>query len=283
MRLGICYTLVSAENKLLLASAKSKGVKLERIVDSNAALELSAGRKKEYDTILQRSVSYSRTIYLNYYFEQQGTQVINSYKAARIFGDKALCSSELATAGIPTPKTFLAFSPETAVQAADKIGFPLVIKPAIGSWARMVHRINDADSLQAALESRAQMGNPWQKVYYLQEHINKPGRDIRAFVIGDETVAAIYRHSTEKSGWITNTAKGATTSNCKVTPDLSELCLKAASIAGSGVYAVDLMESEKGLVVHEVNHTTEFRNSIEPTGVDIPGKIIEYLIERTKR
>lgn len=283
MRLGICYTIVSAENKLLSDSAKKLGVELGRVVDSEAVLGITGSATKEYDAILQRSVSYSRSLYLTYYYERLGTQVISSYDAARICGDKMLCSLELARAGVPTPKTLLAFSPESAKQAAATLGFPLVIKPVMGSWARMVQRINDRDSLDAAIESREEMGNPWQKVYYLQEHVNKPGRDIRAFVVGNEVIAAIYRHSTEKSGWITNTGRGGTASNCPVTSELRELCLKAASIAGEGIYGVDLMESERGMLVHEINHTTEFRNSIAPTGVDIPGRMIDYLISRAKK
>jgi len=209
--------------------------------------------------------------------------MMNSYDAARICGDKMLTSIELAKAGVPTPRTYVALTPETARQAAGKLGFPLVMKPTTGSWARMVHKINDRDALDAALESREEMGSPSQKVYYLQEHIKKPGRDLRAFVVGNEVIAAIYRHSTEKSGWLTNTSRGGTASNCPVTPELRELSLKAVSFLDEGIYGVDLMESANGMVVHEVNHTTEFRNSSPVTGVDIGDKMIEYFIKRAKR
>jgi len=283
MRLGLCYTIISAENKMLIDSAKKRGVELERIVDGEALLAITERKARECDVILQRSVSYSRSQALTYYFEQQGSLVLNSYESSAICGDKMLCSIRLAKAGVPTPKTYVAFTPETAKQAAAKLGFPLVIKPVLGSWARMVHKINDRNALEAALESREEMGNPWQKIYYLQEHIDKPGRDIRAFVVGDEVVAAIYRHSTEKSGWITNTGRGGTASKCEVTPELRELCLKAASIVDEGIYGVDAMESGNGMVVHEINHTTEFRNSSQPTGVDIGDKMMEYFIRRAKR
>lgn len=283
MRIGVCYTVVSAENKMLFDAAKKRGAELERVIDGEALLDLGALQGNGPDVLLQRSVSFSRSQYLTYYYEKSGTQVVNSHRSAGICGDKMLCSLELARAKVPTPKTYLAFTPEAARQAADKLGFPLVMKPVMGSWARMVHRINDMDSLDAALESREEMGNPWQKIYYLQEHVNKPGRDIRAFVVGGEVIAAIYRVSTEKSGWITNTGRGGTASKCEVGPELSELCLKAASIADEGIYGVDLMETGHGLAVHEINHTTEFRNSIGPTGVDIPGKMMEYAIARAKR
>ena len=285
MKIGICYTIVSEENKMILEAAKKRGIALQRIVDGEAVLPVANGAppKNELDALLQRSVSYSRGLYLAYYYEKQGTQVINSYTAAKIFGDKALSSFELAASGIPTPKTAIAFSPGAAAESAGDFGFPLVMKPVMGSWARMVHRINDSDALDAALESREEMGNPWQKIYYLQEHINKPGRDIRAFVVGNEVIAAMYRNANEKSGWVTNAAKGATTTACAVTPELAEICLKAAAIGGEGIYGVDLMESGRGLLVHEVNHTAEFKSCAAATGVDIAGKIVDYAIARAKR
>ena len=283
MKLALCYTIISVENKMLLDSAKKRGVELKRIVDGETLLAITGKGKQEYDAILQRSVSYSRSQALTYYFEKQGTLLMNSYDAARICGDKMLTSIELAKAGVPTPTTYVALTPETARQAAVKLGFPLVMKPTTGSWARMVHKINDSNALDAALESREEMGSPSQKVYYLQEHIDKPGRDLRAFVVGGEVVAAIYRHSTEKSGWITNTGRGGTASKCEVTPELRELSLKAVSFLDEGIYGVDLMESSNGMVVHEVNHTTEFRNSSPVTGVDIGDKMIEYFIKRAKR
>ncbi len=286
MKIGICYTFVSAENKMLLDSAKERGVELERVIDGEAVLELSGNGHGpgagEIDALVQRSVSYSRGLYLSYYYELAGTKVVNSYNAARICGDKMLCSLELAKAGIPTPKTYVSFVPESARSAASKLGFPLVMKPVVGSWARLVHRINDADALDAELESREEMGNHLQKIYYLQEHVNKPGRDIRALVVGEEVIAAVYRNSTQKSGWITNTSRGGLASKCEVTPELSELCLKAAGIVGEGIYGVDLMESEHGLLVHEINHAVEFRNSFQAMGVDVAGKMIDYLIKTAK-
>ena len=157
-----------------------------------------------------------------------------------------------------------------------------MIKPTVGSWARMVNKLNDRDAAEAVIESREVMGSAWQQIYYLQEHIEKPGRDIRAFVVGDEVICAIYRISTEKSGWLTNTGRGGKAENCPITSELREIVLKAASITDKGIYGVDVMESKNGLVVHEINHTTEFRNSIAPTGVNIPAKMIAYLKQQAK-
>jgi len=268
---------------MLLQAAAKQGVELTRVQDSQAVLKLTDGAAPEFDVVLQRSISFSRSTYITYYYERSGAQVINSYNAARICGDKMFCSLELARAGVPTPKTNVAFSPESINDAAEEIGFPLVMKPVMGSWARMVHRINDSDALDMAVQSKEEMGNPWQKIYYLQEHIDKPGRDIRAFVVGNEVIAAIYRCSSEKSGWVTNASKGAYLEPCPVTPELAETCLKAVSIVDNGIYGVDLMESGNGLVVHEINHTAEFKGCTGATGIDIAGKIVEFAVSCSKR
>jgi len=283
MRVALLYTLITPENKLLLGAARAKGVELEKVQDDSLEMELThSGR--QFDGVLQRSSSYARTLYSSFYLEQMGTFVCNPYKAHHLCGDKFLASILLAKNKIPTPKTYGAFSADAARAAAAKLSFPVVMKPVFGSWARMVHRLNDADSLSNELESREEMGHAFQKVYYLQEHINKPGRDLRVFVIGQQAIAGIYRNSTAKSGWITNTGRGGTASNCPITPETNELAVRAANVFGEGIYGVDMMERADGsLVVHEVNHTTEFRNSIAPSGVDIPAKMIDYFISKVKQ
>ena len=121
------------------------------------------------------------------------------------------------------------------------------------------------------------LGSYHHSIFYIQQYVDKPGRDIRSFVIGDQTIAAIYRRSDH---WITNTARGGKTSNCPVTPEIHELSIAAAKAVGGGVVAVDLLETRAGeLLVNEVNYTMEFRNSIDVTGVDIPGAIADYVLQ----
>ncbi len=282
MRLGMVYSIITVENKLLSEAAKARGAEFEKLSDSEIEMDVHAQKDAgAYDAILQRSSSYSRSLCISQFFESAGVPVVSSYAAQRLFGDKAATSLALAKAGLPTPRTIVACSPESARKAAEHLGFPLVIKPVVGSWARMVQKINDWDSFNAAIESREEMGNVWQKIYYLQEFVQKPGRDIRAFVIGNEAVGAIYRSS---ANWITNTGRGGTATRCELTPEIKELAVRASSgLAGSGIYGVDMMEGKEGVMVHEVNHTTEFRNSIAPIGVDLPGKMIDYFISVAKR
>jgi len=117
-------------------------------------------------------------------------------------------------------------------------------------------------------------------VFYIQEYIEKPSRDIRAFVINNETVCAIFRKS---SHWITNTARGGSGEICTVTPEINDLCVRVAKAVGGGILAVDLVEHpQKGLQVIEVNHTMEFHTTVPLTGVDFPNLIVDYLLDVAK-
>ena len=108
----------------------------------------------------------------------------------------------------------------------------------------------------------------------------KPGRDIRAFVVGDEPICAIYRTS---DSWITNTARGGIATRCPLTAEVTEICRRTAQAIGGGLLAIDLFETATGLSVNEVNHTMEFRNSIATTGVNIPARMVDYVVETANR
>jgi len=202
--------------------------------------------------------------------------VVNPLNAATICGNKLLAHMKLVNAKVKTPKAASAFSKESALDALEYIKYPAVIKPTIGSWGRLVALLRDKDAANAVLEDREQM-YPLYHIYYLEEFVNRPPRDIRAIVIGDEVVAAIYRYSAE-GDWKTNMALGGRAEKCPVSNQLEDLCLKATKAVGGMIVGVDLMESEdEGLIVHEVNNTTEFKNTVKTTGIDIPGLMIEYL------
>ncbi len=259
---------------MLLEAARARNIEVRKASDSIAFM-----LDGEYEgTYLNRCLGFYNASYASKLLEAGGAQAVNSFDVIRTCGDKALTSLALAKNGVPTPKTVVALGQETAMQAASQMGFPVVLKPVIGSWARFVSRADDANALESLLEHKAALG-PVHSIFYLQEFVEKPGRDIRAFVVGGEVIAAIYRSSQH---WITNTARGGTASNCPMTPELEGLCLKAAEAVGGGILSIDLMEGER-LMVHEVNHATEFKNSVVPTGVDIPGKIIDYCASLERR
>jgi len=206
--------------------------------------------------------------------------MINTWSTANTCADKLLTTQALQDAGVPQPLVKVAFTQESAIQAIEEMGYPVILKPVIGSWGRLLARINDRDAAEAVLEHKEVLGSFQHGIIYIQEMIRKPGRDIRAFVVGNECIAAIYRNSPH---WITNTARGGKASNCPVTPELAQIATAAANAVGGGVLAIDVFEDpDRGLLINEINHTMEFRNSIEPTGVDIPGRVADYAIAKAK-
>lgn len=277
------YDLVRLEEKAIIEAAKKRSDRVDlKTFDSKDLYFDITNDSKMMDTFgkvaLQRCASYFRNLHLTAVLEGKGVRVVNDLNSALITGNKLFMTMSLVKAGVPTPKTKVAFTEDSALRALSELGYPAVLKPTIGSWGRLVALLNDVDAAKSVIEDREEMF-PLYHVYYLQEKIKRPPRDIRAIVVGDRTVAAIYRISTT-GDWRTNTARGGKSENLKITKELDDLCLKASRPFGRGVYGVDLMESdEQGLMVHEVNNTTEFKNVMAQSGVDIPGMIVEFLLE----
>ncbi len=279
-RIALLVSRIRIEEKLLLRALENAGAEVQLVRDGDLVFAPDEARLPVHaDVLVERSVSTSRGLYALRMFEQAGMRTVNRYATASVCADKILTTSALQAAGVPQPRVRVAFDRESALEAMEELGYPVVMKPVVGSWGRLLARINDRDAAEAVLEHRQVLGSFQHHIYYIQEMIRKPGRDIRAFVVGDETIAAIYRASQH---WITNTARGGVASNCPVTPELNEICLQAAQAVGGGVLAIDLFEDpDRGLLVNEINHTMEFRNSIETTGVDIPAVVANYVMSMT--
>lgn len=275
MKIGLLYSRIRVEEKLLLDELEAcPDVEVLRINDDEEFFDI--GQKPcEVDVLFERSISYSRGLYISRIFDAHGIPVVNPPQLIERCGDKYTTSQILVNAGIPTPRVLMAFSEESALKAIETLGYPCVLKPVIGSWGRLLAKVDDPAAAEAFIEHKAVLGGVNHQIFYIQEYVQKPGRDIRAFVIGDEPICAIYRTS---ESWITNTARGGIASNCPVTPEIGELCTRTAQAVGKGLLAIDLFESSAGLQVNEVNHTMEFRNSIRTTGVNIPQKMVEYVI-----
>ena len=156
------------------------------------------------------------------------------------------------------------------------MGYPVILKPAVGSWGRLLSKINDREAAEAVLEHKEVLGSYHHSIFYIQEYIPKAGRDIRSFVVGDETICAIYRYS---SHWITNTARGGKAENCRLNEELCRLSLEAARRLAVALSLLTSSNPKRVLQVNEVNYTMEFRNSIDTTGVNIPAKIIDYVLK----
>jgi len=279
MKIGILCSLIRKEEKLLFDEFHRRSIDYIRLDDREIILDLHQ-RRWDFDVILERSINHSRALHTLKYLNDCGVKTVNTYEVANTCGDKLLTSLALIRDGVPTPKVYVAYTPEAALQAIEQLGYPVVLKPAVGSWGRLLSKVNDRDAAEALLEHKETLGSYHHSIYYIQEYVEKRGRDIRSFVVGDETICAIYRTSQH---WITNTARGGIASNCPVTPGLNDLSVRAAKAVGGGVVAIDIFETPDGLMVNEVNYTMEFRNSIDTTGVDIPAEVVDYVIEVGRR
>jgi [lysine-biosynthesis-protein LysW]--L-2-aminoadipate ligase len=288
VRIGLLVTHIRPEEKLLIAAFQAAGIEPDILLDRDLNFDLTAGPEQvapsgmpwaEYALVLERAVSTSRGLYALAILNAWGVPTVNTAETARVCADKVLTTLALGVAGVPQPAARAAFDTASALEAIAEIGYPAVLKPATGSWGRLLARVNDRDAAEAILEHRETLGGYTHQTAYVQAYVDKPGRDIRAFVVGEQTICAIYRTSPH---WITNTARGGSASNCPVTPELHALCQQAARAVGGGVLALDVFEGPGGLLVNEINHTMEFRNSSAPTGVDIAAEVVRYALAQAR-
>ena len=234
------------------------------------------------DVVLERCVSYFRGLHFTACLEFLDVPVINKFEVARNCGNKLFMSLLLKKYGVPTPKTYFSFSADAARENLEKVGYPLVLKPVIGSWGRGVMPVKDKDTMDAIFEIRELTDGPHDRIFYLQELIKRPPRDIRVITVGDQAIAAMYRKST--GGFKTNIALGADPEICQITNEIEELCAKSSKAVGGGILGVDLMEDEKkGMVVHEVNNTVEFKGLAKVTKKNIPKEMIEFALNSTRK
>ena len=282
LRIGVLYSRVRVEEKWIFAAMEKRGIDYDRLDDRVISFDLdNAAPWRAFDAVLERSISFNSGLYALRILNAFGVTTVNTALVAEICGDKLTTSAMLARANVPQPRNVVAFSPEAALEAIEAFGYPVVLKPVVGSWGRLLAKINDRDAAEAVLEHKSTLGSAQHSVFYIQEFIKKPGRDIRAIVVGDRVLTAIYRKSDH---WITNTARGGEGELCPITPEIEALCLNATAAVGGGVLAVDLVEHpDKGLVVNEINHTMEFHTAQPISGIDIADEIVSYVVNVAKK
>ncbi|MDP3582138.1 MAG: lysine biosynthesis protein LysX [Ignavibacteria bacterium] len=285
MKIGLLHSLIRKDEKFLIDEFNAvKGLELVMIDDREISFNLGKD-KFDYDVVVERSINHSRALHGLKLFDTAGIKTVNTFGVATICGDKLLTSCALAEHKVPQPEVRVAFTEESALKTIEEMGYPVVLKPAVGSWGRLLSKVNDRDAAEAILEHKAVLGSYHHSIFYIQKYVEKtriengerlPGRDIRSFVVGDKCIAAIYRTSPH---WITNTARGGKATNCVVTEELNDISVSAAKAVGGGIVAIDVFETEQGLMVNEVNYTMEYKNSIATTGVNIPQKMVEYVLQ----
>jgi [lysine-biosynthesis-protein LysW]--L-2-aminoadipate ligase len=294
MKIGLIYSRVRFEEKQIIAALDHRGIAHDLIDDREIVFNLTPqydghpekhhGIKftrpekfQQYDVVLDRAMEFTRGLYALEILNSWGVKTVNRASVVSLCGDKLLTTAALTKHGVPSPRTEIAFTPEAALEAIENMSYPVVIKPVIGSWGRLVAKINDREAAEALLEHKSVLGHFLHEIFYLQEFIKKPGRDIRIIMLGDEIVTSIYRSSAH---WVTNTARGASATVCPLDAALEKIARDASNAVGGGFLAIDVIEDpDRGYLVNEINPTPEFRGSETATGADIPNKLINYLIQ----
>jgi [lysine-biosynthesis-protein LysW]--L-2-aminoadipate ligase len=283
VKVSITFDRLRWEEKALKDAAEATGLEANLIDVKGLSFQVGDQKPDFGDVVLQRCISHYRSLALSQTLEGAGLRVINSHSVAEVCSNKLATTIALSRAGVPTPRTYLALSSDAVETAADELGYPLVLKPFTGSWGRMVTVVKDKPTLQALVEYKEELANPQEhSLYYMQEYIKRPPRDIRAIVAGDHLVTCVHRYA-PPGEWRTNVARGGTSKAFDPDKELVDTIMKAAKAVGGGVLGVDAMESSSGYLVHEVNNTVEFKGAQSAVGVDIPAQIIRYVKQQGKR
>jgi len=278
-KIRIVYDRVRSEEKMLEEKAIEFGHDT-KMIDAKITQINTESKKTDFDfgeVVLERCVSYFRGLHFTACLEFLDVPVINKFEVANNCGNKMITSLLLKKHNVPTPKTYFSFSSEAALENLERIGYPIVIKPVVGSWGRGVIPLKDRETADAIIEVRELSDRPLDRIYYLQEMVKRPPRDIRVIVVGDQVISAMYR--TSSGSFKTNIALGAEPILCEITKELEDVCMKASKAVGGGILGVDIMEDEKrGLVVHEVNNTVEFKGLAKVSKKNIPKEMIDFAI-----
>ncbi len=277
MKLAMLVSHLRTEEKAILAAAARRDVAVERVFDREIWFDLGKRRFPEVDLVLDRSLVHSRAEYTLRLLQSWGIPTINSFETTTLCDNKFHTNMAFIEHDVPTLRTLIAYTPESALEAIEELGYPVVLKPNTGSWGRLLAKVNGRAAAEAILEHKASLGSYHHSIFYIQEYIKKPGRDIRAFIVGDRVVAASYRNAEH---WITNTARGSTSTHCPVTPEIEDLALRAARSVRGEIMGVDLIETDEGLKVIEINVGAEFHGLRETTDTDIAGEIVDHLVKK---
>ncbi|MDZ7701074.1 MAG: lysine biosynthesis protein LysX [Halobacteriales archaeon] len=282
MNVGVLYSRIRKDEKLLLSELRARDHEVTKIDVRKEHFSVSDAPAAfdGVDLVIDRCLATSRSLYVTQFVQAYGLPIVNTPMTAELCADKVKNSLALAGADIPTPATEVAFTKESALEVIEEFGYPCVLKPVIGSWGRLMAKIDSRNAAEAILEHKETLGHYEHKVFYIQEYVEKPGRDIRVVTTDGEPVAAMARTSDH---WLTNAARGATVESFDVDDEVASLVERASEAVGGGLLGVDLMETDvgaagdSGFTVHEVNHTVEFKALNEATEVDVPSRIVDWL------
>ena len=281
MNVGVLYSRIRRDEKLLLSELRDRGHEVTKIDVRKERFGVHEPPEilEGIDIVVDRCLATSRSRYITRFVDAYDVPVVNEPETAAVCADKARNSLVLANADVPTPATEVTFTKEAAMESIEEFGYPCVLKPVIGSWGRLMAKIDSRDAAEAILEHKETLGHYEHKVFYIQEFVEKPGRDIRVVATDGDPIAAMARSSEH---WLTNAARGAETEPIEITPEMADLVERASDAVGGGLLGVDLMETGDSFTVHEVNHTVEFKALNEVTQTDVPAAVVDWLEARVR-
>ncbi|MFC7075103.1 lysine biosynthesis protein LysX [Haloarcula halophila] len=293
MKVGLLYSRIRRDEKLLLSELRERDHEIEKIDVRKQRFNISEAPEAfdDLDIVVDRCLATSRSVYATKFVEAYDVPVVNGPDVAEVCADKVKNSLALVEAGVPTPNTDVAFTKDAALESIEEFGYPCVLKPVVGSWGRLMAKIDSRSAAEAILEHKETLGHYEHKIFYVQEFVDKPGRDIRVLAVDGDPIAAMVRSSDH---WLTNAAKGAETDTFELDDRALELVEQASDAVGGGLLGIDLMEvgvsqtdtqdasgdeprEPEDYTVHEVNHTVEFKALNEVSDVDVPSEVVDWL------
>jgi ribosomal protein S6--L-glutamate ligase len=251
-----------------------------------SVLHLPSLKPLDIDGAILRDLGTSLTLenFLRRYdvlrhLELLGTLVINPVESMITARDKYRSLMLLSKAGIPVPKTFVLEDFMTVPKIVEMWG-KAVVKPLIGSMGFGIVMTENPDIAYTIARTLLQLKQP----VYLQKYVEKPGRDIRVLVIGNEIVAAYYRVQTSPNVWKTNVAQGAKPILIpKPDKELEDLALKIIKTLNLYYAGIDIAESPNGYKVLEVNAAPQWRGLQKATGINPATHLAKYVTSLIKR
>jgi len=275
-KIDLIYTRLRTEERMIADALRKRGCEVALHQDADLVLTLDRQRWSDGEVVLMRSMSFTRSRYLAAIMEAKGSRVVNSSRAISTCGDKALTTLALAAHDVPVPWSFVGFEEEATLAEIERRGYPVVTKPVQGSWGRMVARLDARSAAEGMLSMRFGTGGAQDHVALVQEYVDKPGYDLRVYVIGKALGKGIRRRSEH---WITNTARGAVAEAYELPVAHAKLAERAAAAVGGEILAIDLLETRSGdIQVNEINHCVEFARSIELSGIPLPELIADHAL-----
>ncbi len=210
----------------------------------------------------------------------RGVAVMNTPRAVEAAVDKYLTLALLAAAGLPTPATWAGQKAAEALEAFDRLGGDVVVKPLFGSEGRGIVRISDRETAWRAFHALERLG----AVLYLQRVVRHPGHDYRVFVLRGEVLGVMRRHAAA-GDWRTNVSLGGRAESCPLEPEAERLAVAAARAVDADMAGVDLIpDLDSGrLVVIEVNAVPGWRALSRVTGVDVAAAVLSALAALARR